>query len=157
MKEFQQIGDDLLRIARDLILRDGFLDPVVFVKTPGNLKLIPVQPFLDVNKEQDKQILSRIIKRFASDHNASAVYMITEGWIYALSDMNQDYENFQRMTAEEKQKIRKEVAIVTFRTAAGSCCVKTANINRNNGNAWLDNESDWFTECESGLIPKWTE
>jgi hypothetical protein len=160
MKEYQETGDNLFRIARDLILRDGFLDPIIFVKTADALKPISVQPFLDVNSERDKQILSAIIKGFASAQNATAVYMLSEAWIYDISALKQDksgYEMFQEMTQEQKKKVRKEVAIVTFRTASGSCSMKSARINRNNGSAWLDQDSEWFTNCESGLIPKWTE
>lgn len=160
MKEYQAIGDNLFRIARDLILRDGFLDPVIFVKTANALKPLSVQPFLDVNSERDKLILSAIIKGFASAQNAAAVYMLSEAWIYDVSALKQEksgYEMFQEMTKEQKEKVRKEVAIVTFRTAAGVCSMKSARINRNNGSAWLDQDSEWFTNCESGLIPKWTE
>jgi hypothetical protein len=159
MKELQEIGDNLFSIARDLILRDGFLDPIIFVKTADSLKPIPVQPFLNVNSKRDKQILSAIIKGFASAQNATAVYMLSEAWIYDISGWKSDekgYEKFREMTQEEKLKIRKEVAIVTFRTATGDCSMKNARINRNNGSAWLDQDSEWFTNCGSGFIPKWT-
>ncbi len=160
MKEFQDIGNSIFDLARDMILRDGFLDPVVFVKTPDNLKLLPVQPFLNINDERDKAVLRLLIKKFATEQGARAIYLVSEAWIYDISVLkvyNQDYDILQRMTAEEKEKIRQEVTIVTFRTASGACSMKSARINRNNGSAWLDQDSEWFTNCESGLIPKWTE
>lgn len=159
MKEYQEIGDNLFRIARDLILRDGFLDPVIFVKTADSLKPISVQPFLNINDERDKVVLRVLIKKFATEQGATAIYLLSEAWIYDISGWKPDeegYEKFREMTAEEKEKIRQEVAIVTFRTASGTCSMKSARINRNNGSAWLDQDSEWFTNCESGLIPKWT-
>jgi len=160
MKEFQEIGDNLFRIARDLILRDGFLDPIIFVKTADSLKPISVQPFLNINDERDKVVLRVFIKKFATEQGATAIYLLSEAWIYDISGLkveNQEYDILQKMTAEEKKKIRQEVAIVTFRTAAGVCSMRSARINRDNGSAWLDQDSEWFTNCESGLIPKWTE
>lgn len=160
MKEFQEIGNSIFDLARDLILRDGFLDPVVFVKIPDNLKLLPVQPFLNINDERDKAILRLLIKKFATDQGARAIYLISEAYIYDLSGLQagkEGYDILQEMTAEEKEKVRKEVAIVTFRTASGACSMKSAKINRNNGAAWLGQCSEWFTNCESGLIPKWTD
>lgn len=160
MNEFQEIGNSIFDLARDLILRDGFLDPVVLIKTENDLKLMPVQPFLNINDERDKAVLRLLIKKFATEQGATAIYLISEAWIYDISCQLKDIKGndiLQTMTAEEKEKIRQEVAIITFRTASGSCSMKSARINRNNGSAWLGQDSEWFTNCESGLIPKWTE
>ena len=78
---FKELLESMLEHAKTLLLKDGFVRPVAFIVSSGDIQLIPIS--FRTNEEKNLELES--LRKLCKKKKAKAVFFVTESW-YVTSD-----------------------------------------------------------------------
>ncbi len=100
IEKFKLFVEAIFEQSKRLLVKDGYVVPVAFVKCGDNINIIELKFEDDANKQL------RILKEIVKDKNADSIVIVVESWLVISGDINIG-------ARPSKHPMRKECILIT--------------------------------------------
>lgn len=102
IEKFKLFVEAIFEQSKRLLVKDGYVAPVAFVKCGNNINIIELKFEDDATKNKQLRILKEIVK----DKNADSIVIVVESWLVIAGDINIG-------VSPSKHPMRKECILIT--------------------------------------------
>ena len=165
-EEHKAWAEDIMRQARGMMARDGFVTPAYFVFTPDEGTFVVPPPDLNVDADKQKVMTAKILQKLCKEKKATLLMYVDEIW---MATKKMDAESLDEalevmdeleMPRPSEDPDRKEALMVIASTPNGDLSMLLAHMYRDAANVPTTAEPEWQDDggqSKSRMLLPWGE